>query len=177
MALSPSPERDPFAIDWKVSRLENGNQSSFCYDAWQEVWQCFGGILLGDGYWVGELEAGWPIDYSGKLRPGGLDPMPQWIGVPSEGWAQIGLPQSVNVREADIQVSDGGRVLSMYNASQYGENWLNSVGYWFDSAYQNQYDVGLPDDASYTEELYPWHGYWFEFYGSNRALIVPPGTW
>jgi len=162
-----APTKDPFEVDGRVYRVESANLSQYTYDMWSEPNGWFGGMLLGDGYWV-LLDVAWAVDYTGLIQT------PQWIATCEPGaWVLIGHPQAENTETTDIQMSNGGRVLSFFDASGYGANWVQSIGFWWDNEFQNQYDIGLPDDWAWTTTMQPWHGYTFLMNEPNRAWIIP----
>ena len=71
------PNQSPDDIDGRMYRWENcsgGLISGIC-GVKSEPHGPFGGMLLGDGYWL-HLETDWAVSYSGKNSA--LD---QWIGI------------------------------------------------------------------------------------------------
>ena len=151
-----------------VYRLEYANKSLYLYDMWSEPNGAFGGMLLGDGYWV-LLDNAWAVSYTGLAQE-----IPQWIASSApEGWMQMALPQDHNTDTTQIMMSDGGVVKSLQDASQWGANWVGSTGYWWNNQDQSGYDIGLPDDSPFTTTMTPWHGYQFLVHEPNRAWIIP----
>jgi hypothetical protein len=165
MVLSPS--RDPWELDFRLYRLESANQSMYTFDPWLEPGGPFGGLLLGDGYWV-TLDSDRPVSYS--ARTSSLD---EWTSVCLDGWILLGHPKGHNTYWADCKVHDGGQVKTLYAASRSESKWLDSVGYWFDNQTQSMVDVGLAEDYPTTDKLSSWHGYWFHMLAGGKALIVP----
>ena len=163
-----APFKTPDEVDGRMYRWENCTGSLFIYDLWSEVGSHgpFGGLLLGDGYWM-QLGEEWPVSYSGKNSA--LD---QWIGVCAPGWMIIGQPKDHNTYLADVKVHDGGAVYSMFDAI-ITNSWLDCVGYWWDNQTQSLVDVGIPDCWGSTDILKPWYGYWIQAYRGDLALIVP----
>jgi hypothetical protein len=157
--------------DGRVYRVEAANRSLYMYDMWSEPNGAFGGMLLGDGYWV-LLDEAWAVDYTGLAGP--AHEIPQWIASSApECWMQMAHPQDHNTETTDIKMSDGGVVKSFFDASQWGVNWVYSTGYWWNNLEQSLYDIALPDDWPSTTTMVPWHGYQFLVHEPNRAWIVP----
>ncbi len=162
----PSPE-SVFAgipIDGNLYRWEAASRSLMIYDAWSP--ESYGGILLGDGHWL-QTTAPATISYEGRYQAND-----QWISLPSVGWTLIGQPFNYSTPWANVKVHNGKSVLSMHDATRL-EGWMNSVGYWWDSATQGLCDLGLEEDFAYHTTLQPWHGYWVESYVDNLSLIIP----
>lgn len=158
---------DPTSGDTIIFRWEKANISQYNYDMWNE--DLFGGVTLGDGYWM-FLGLDWPLSYS--VRDLGI---PQWYAVPGvDGEIWVGHPQSHATELSDITVSNGGEVKTFYDASQYGSYWVQSGGLGWDNTIQGQFDIGLPDDwPSGGTQMVPWHGYVFQMYEGNKAWIIP----
>jgi len=157
--------------DGRVSRIESANLSQYTYDTFGEPNGWFGGMLLGDGYWVLLGEEAWAVNYTGLDEE-----YPQWIATCEPGaWVLIGHPQDHETETPDIKMSDGGVVKSFFDASGWGAGWVQSIGFWWDNANQNQHDIGLPDDWPWTTTMLPWHGYTFQMNedAPNRAWIIP----
>jgi hypothetical protein len=159
--------RTPSEVDSRLYRWESANQSQYMYDLWVEPNGAFGGMVLGDGYWL-VLDEIWNSAYSAKKSS--LD---QWISVCTPGWQLIGHTCNEDMPLAQVNMHDGGRIKSMYDASQWGDNWVQSTGYWWENQSQSQYDIGLPEDWPSTDTLYPWHGYWFSALEGRKSLIMP----
>jgi hypothetical protein len=161
------PNRIPDDLDARLYRFENANQSMYLFDMWTEPDGPFGGLLLGDGYWLC-LNSAWPVAYSANASS--LD---EWISVEEPGWLLFGHPKGDYIYWADYKVHDGAQVKTLYEASQFGANWISSVLYWFDSDTQSMVDVGIPDDFPTGETMLPWHGYWCRVFEPGKALICP----
>jgi hypothetical protein len=157
-------EPDPDLIDGRLSRWDAPAQSSVVYDAWAP--DVFGPVNTSAGYWLVSEGSG-SISYEGYVGSG-LD---QWIAV-SPGWNIIGMPFDEATQWGDWKATDGSVTKSLYEASQYGAGWLESMGYWWDAEGQSVVDFGLEDDFPTTTELQPWHGYWVKVY-KKLGLIAP----
>ncbi|MBP6963173.1 MAG: hypothetical protein KBC96_02085 [Armatimonadetes bacterium] len=152
-------------IDGKLTRWDAATQSLYQYDLWTP--EVFGNMLLTDGYWV-------QSDSPGTISYAGLDDnnsMDVWISLPKAGWSLIGNPFNRDFTWADAKVVDGNVTVSLQDAA-YTNNWLSSVGMWWDAGTQSLYDIGLPDDWPYTETMQAWHGYWIQSNVDKIALIL-----
>jgi hypothetical protein len=69
-------------------------------------------------------------------------------------------------------VTDGLVTKTLYAGSQYGENWMQSNGYWWDETTDSLVDFGLPDDWPTTDQLMGWYGYWIKT-NKNVGLFAP----
>jgi hypothetical protein len=145
----------------------------------------FGNLLLGDGYWI-RFDPGDPnqVSFTGITDNDSTD---MWISLPKAGWTIIGHPYSYPQPETapgepyyvgtpylwdNVSVTDGTVTKSMYDACQYGANWLDSTAFWFDSSNQSLINLGLSDDFPQCDSLIAWHGYWVRTFRDNLALIL-----
>lgn len=164
---------DPTQLDGRMYRWESCSQSLYTYDMWSDdhvsngAWGPFGGALLGDGYWVDSF-FDVTFTYSGKKSM-----EDKWVSVCKPGWIILGHPKEQMMPWEDVRVHDGAQIKTLRDASQYGANWLSSVGYWWDAATQSLIDIGIPDDWPSSLDLDKGHGYWFQFYEGNKALLFP----
>lgn len=165
---------DPAQLDSSMQRWESCTQGLYIYDIWSDDhtstggWGPFGGVILGDGYWLTGLTDPFDVTYPGI--PSFFD---EWVSVCEPGWALIGHPKDNDMPWADASVHNGNSIESLFNASLHGLGWLNSYGFWWDATSQGLCDVGIPDDFPTYEDLYRTHGYWFEFYQGNKSLVFP----
>lgn len=160
-------DHTPPEIDSGLYRWESANQSLYMYDSSVEPNGVFGGMALGDGYWMW-LDEVWTFSY--RAKKSWLD---QWVTACSPGWQLIGHTCNEDMPLVQVNVHDGGQIKSMHDASQWSDNWVQSTGYWWDNQTQSGYDIGLPEDGPSTDTLYPWHGYWFCTLESRKSLIMP----
>ncbi len=162
------PDRDPNGIDGRLYRWESCTGSLSSWDMWSEVnaHGPFGGMLLGDGYWL-QIDEDWPVSYSG--RSSSLD---QWIGVCRPGWMIIGHPKDHPTLLDDVEVHAGDRIVSMRDAI-FTEAWVDCIGYWWDEDSRALVDIGIDDCWASMSTLMPWHGYWMLFFRGDISLIVP----
>ncbi|MBP6963459.1 MAG: carboxypeptidase regulatory-like domain-containing protein [Armatimonadetes bacterium] len=162
----PSPDvvLSGIPIDGALYRWEASVGGLYTYDTWTP--DIFGGILLGDGYWMQSPSAK-TISYQGRYQTDD-----QWITLPTAGWTLIGHPFTQSREWENVKVANGIYVLGMSDASHL-EGWMNSLGYWWDSGSQGLYDFGLPEDWVAQTALAPWHGYWVQSNVDDLALIVP----
>ena len=137
------------------------------YDQNSEPNGPFGGVVLGDGYWL-KPPANWPLSYSSLHST-----LSQWIATGPAGKRMIGHPQESDIPMEEVFVHSGREIKTCYDASQWGANWINSKGTFWDNAGSGFLTVGLPDDNPVEEELKPWRGYWFTFKQDNKAFIIP----
>ena len=137
------------------------------YDQNSEPNGPFGGVVLGDGYWL-KPPANWPLSYSGLHST-----LSQWIATGPAGKRMIGHPQESDITMEEVFVHSGSEIKTCYDASQYGAGWINSKGIFWDNVGCGFLTVGLPDDNPVEEELKPWRGYWFTFRQDNKAFIIP----
>lgn len=162
------PDRDPGSLDTRLYRWENCTGGLYVWDSWSEwgVHGPFGGLLLGDGYWL-NIDEDWPVSYSG--RASSLD---QWVGICSPGWVILGHPKDHNTYLADVSIHDGDSICTMTEAVV-TNGWIECAGYWWDSTAQGLVDIGIPACLMSNDTLIPWHGYWVEVYKGGISLIVP----
>jgi len=170
--------QDYWTIDGIVKRQENWNQGLYNFDAAQaplESW--FGGMLLGDGYWVDlSLQSAWAVSYSGKASA--LD---QWYGIKSGGtqlapkWILCGHPKDHYTYWDDATMHDGARIVTMEEASiRPGMlGWIDTSGLWYDNVTKGLKDIGVTEDYPTTQTLLPWHGYWFKVFSPGKSIIFP----
>ena len=167
--LDPSPA-NVFAgvtVNNLLYRIDPATKNQWRYDEIQP--DLFGGMLLGDGYWLLSYEST-PVTYSYQ----GLDDtddMDIWVSLPTQGWSLIGNPFSYNYPWELAKVTDGNVTVSMQTAAK-TNFWLNSIIYRIDSETQNQIWVGIPDDAMLEDALLPKNAYWINTYQDKLALIL-----
>ena len=159
-------------VDARVTRFENANQSSYMYDMWSEPLGPFGGMLLGDGYWV-KLDSAWAVNYSGKNSA--LD---QWYSIKTApGWILLGHPKDHYTYWDDAKMHDGAQIVTMEQASTHPGmlGWIDTLGLWFDNSTQSLKEIGVTEDwpAPGNETLRPWHGYWFKVKVPGKSIIFP----
>ena len=174
-------------ISNQVYRWDTANVSQYRFDEFGEPFGPFGGMLLGDGYWVypGDLWGSTAISYSGINQD-----IPQWIATGAAGWVQIGHPQATNSNMpylydngtpgnpaddyivSDVFMTDGGTVYNLEAVSGRGLNWLVTRGYRFNNQIQGQPSVGCEEDFPDEVILMPWYGYCFEMYVADKAWII-----
>lgn len=166
--LEPSPPTmfGAIPIDYRLFRWDAPTQSLITYDELSP--EDFGNMLLTDGYWI-NMDSVDSFSYDGLDDTDSMDVL---ISLPKAGWTMIGNPYSYNFPWANNKVTDGNQTITITDASQYGANWLYSVGYWWDSSTQSLVDVGLPEDLPTTEEMTPWHGYWVQSNIDKIGLIL-----
>jgi len=168
------------AIDGLLVRYESGVNGSKGYDMWSDPYPGqFGGVILGDGCWLTAPSA-WTLSYKARVQN-----IAQWISPGAAGKCMIATPQNHDVMldpvwyEEDpltgVCMTDGGQILSLYNASLYGEGWIISCGAWWDNLASSMRDVGVGDDGAFDDQLRPWKGYWFTWTAGNadKSMIIP----
>ena len=148
-------------IDGRLSRWDRPGQGTVSYDENDQDY--FGDFSLDQGYWL-MTNAAQTITY--QAYPG--YPGMRTQSLPKAGWSIIGCPFPVEKKWADMRVTNGSATVSLEQARTNG--WINSVGLWWDSQGQGTRDIGLPDDACYTDYLQPWHGTWFRSFADNLTL-------
>ena len=152
-------------IDGTLYRYDAATQTPYLYDYWAP-WN-FGGLLLADGY---TIYCTGPGSYEYDTLSD-VDSMDVWISLPKQGWSQIGNPYSYPYPWANAKVTDGNVTVSMEVAAK-TNNWLQSIGFWFNAAEQSQYDIGLPDDWSFTTDMPVKHSIWIWTWVDKIALIL-----
>jgi len=168
-----APTKQYSEVDGRVTRHENSNQGIYIFDEWSEPLGAFGGMLIGDGYWV-KPPVAWPVNYSGKNSS--LD---QWYGIKSAGtplapkWILVGHPKDHYTLWDDAKMHDGAQIVTMETASTRNLGWIETSGLWFDNSVQGLKDIGVTEDYPATQTLRPWHGYWFKVYSSGKSIIFP----
>jgi hypothetical protein len=150
-------------IDGTLYQWNNRTQGLLIYDSWAP--ETFGNISRADGYW---LQSDSPRAFSTMVYSS--SPTDFIAAVPKTGWALIGNPLANSRSWADTLVTNGLEVQPMVIAAKSRE-WLNSMGYWWDSETQGLYDFGLPEDFVVNTTIEPWHGYWIQTYSDNLSLI------
>jgi hypothetical protein len=153
-----------FELGYHIYRWEQATQGQVPYDDWCPDY--FGGIILGDGWWV-TAPTNWAVSFRGRAAD-----CHQWYTIPTAGWAIMGQPFMHDIEWPDVTVHDGAQVVSMQTAAK-TNNWLNSIGYWWDNPAQGQGCVGIPDDYKETTTLKTWHGYWIYTNRGELSLILP----
>ena len=182
--LSPSTDPDWYtraeAIDGRIIRWDAGTLSSKGFEMWSEPHGEFGGITLGDGYWVTADSAWTTCSYKARVQN-----IPQWISPASATNILIANPQNHDVEldpvnldppqawDTGVMMSDGAQVLSFAGACTYGAGWIGSTGTWWDNAAGSSRDTGVVDDWAYDTRLLAWHGYWFTWLQNYKSMIVP----
>jgi hypothetical protein len=168
------------ALDGRIIRWDAGTGSSKGFDMWSEPHGEFGGAILGDGYWVTADSAWTTCSYKARVQN-----IPQWISPANAAKILIANPQNHNVEldpvnldppqawDTGVMMSDGAQVLSFYDASTYGQSWIQSTGIWWDNAAGSGRDTGVVEDWAYDTRLLAWHGYWFIWLQNYKSMIVP----
>jgi hypothetical protein len=147
-------------IDGLLRRWDRPGQGTVTYDESDPGF--FGSMSLDQGYWL-TTSAARTITY--PAYPGYAGSREQ--SLPKAGWSIIGCPFPVEKKWADMRITNGSTTVSLEQAMLNG--WVNSIGIWWDASGQGRRDVGLPDDACYTDYLQPWHGHWFRTYVNNLS--------
>lgn len=161
---APSSVLGSTPIDGCLYRWDAVGQSLYIYDMWTP--EMFGNMLLTDGYWL-QTDADTTISFSGLDDNNAMD---VWVSLPKAGWSLIGNPFNGDFTWANAKVVDGNVTISLQQAAK-TENWLNSVGLWWDSENQSLNEIGIPDDFPQYEIMQAWHGYWVQSYVDKIALI------
>lgn len=156
----------PIDSDVPLYRYDAATQTQYLYDVWAP-WN-FGNMLLGDGYM---LYCAQPLDYSYDTLSD-VDSMDVWISLPKAGWSLIGNPYSFEFDWNTVKVTDGNTTISLQDASQHGNNWMSSLGYWWKADEQSQYDIGLSEDWSNTTMMPVRHSIWVNSWIDKLALIL-----
>ncbi len=152
-------------IDGNLFRWDSPTLSQVMYDVWAP--DIFGPMTPGDGYlYRTEDPAPYAISYTGYRGTPARNK-----SLPYAGWALIGCPFEKEVNWADVMVTRGTSMVPLRTASQYGNNWMSSIGFWWNNVEQSQYDIGLPEDwPSGGTTLVPWHGYWISTFQDGLTL-------
>ena len=133
----------------------------------------FGGILLGDGYWLGADEPNnfiWQYDGAPDGLPdSGNNMTDMWISLPSPDFTMFGHPFNHPVPLANCLVTDGTQTVSFAQAAANG--WVDGWVWGWDAEGQGWIQV-TPNDPDFPN-LEPFHGYQIQTYVENLALIIP----
>lgn len=155
----------------KLFRWDASGQGYVIYDP--DFPEDFGGILLGDGYWLKADEATnfiWQYDGAPDGLPdSGNNMTDMWISLPIAGFTMFGHPFNHSVPIANCLVTDGTQTVSFATAATIG--WIDGFVWGWDAAGQGFIQV-LPEDFDYPD-LEPFHGYQIQSYVDNLALIIP----
>jgi len=156
-------------IDSKLIRWNAVAQGMHTYNMFDP--ELFGNILFTDGYWLDNISgSNETISFSGLNDN---DTMDIWVSLPKQGWTMIGYPFSYPFLWKNAKVTDGNTTKSLYDASQWGANWISSVGFGWDEVGQGMFDIGIEEyDYPMEVSLRPWHGYWIESKVDKTALIL-----
>ena len=149
-------------VDGYLIRWDNPSQSQYMYDVWNP--SIFGNLNTSEGYWL-MADSPYTFSYQAFAGCAAMRDVP----LPSAGWAIVGCPFLTNAKWEDIMVTNGGTTVGMRTAAK-TNNWLSAFGFWWDSASQSQYDIGLPEDWPSATEMQPWHGYWVNTYVNDLTL-------
>ena len=148
-------------IDGRLTRWDRPGQGSVTYDENDQDY--FGDLSLDQGYWLTTSSAQ-TISYQAY----GKTTASRSQSLPKAGWSIIGCIYDTETPWANMTVTNGTTTVSLEQAMNNG--WVNSIGFWWDAQGQGTRDVGLPDDACYTDNLQPWHGTWFRTFVDNLSL-------
>ncbi len=165
--VDPLPELvlAPNAVDQNLFRFDAPTQGLILYDDWAPEW--YGNMLLTDGFWL-RVQGPARIAYTGLDD---TEKMDICISLPKAGWTLIGMPFKDHEFPWDkVKISDGARTVSLEKGSD--KEWINTVGYWWDSLAQGLMDIGIARDFPQETNLRPWHGYWIESWEDALALIL-----
>ncbi len=150
----PASVMNGIDIDGRLYGWNNATQSLTAYDVWSP--EAFGNMNVENGYWLDSNSAG-AISYEGYPSNATARDIP----LSKSGWAIIGCPFTSNKQWPDTAATHGGQTVPLSTAV-YTNNWLTSIGYWWDATVQSLSDIGLPEDFPSSETLQPWHGYWIQ---------------
>ena len=153
------------ALDQGLYRWDAATQTQYLYDSWAPL--NFGNLLLSDGYF---LFCSGPGSYSYDTLSD-VDSMDVWISLPKQGWSLIGNPYSYPYSWDNAKVTDGNVTVSMQVAAK-TNNWIQSVGFWWNAVEQSQYDIGITEDWSWTTDMPVKHGIWIWTWVDKIALIL-----
>lgn len=124
-----------------------------------------------EGYYLQYNSAG-TIQYRAVAEP--LPQTDRYIPLlATGGWNMIGYPYKTPTELADMHVTDGYRTLTLRQASQLDQGWMQSTGFWWQASNQSQYDADLAEQyPTGGTTMEPWHSYTV---ASHRkcALVIP----
>jgi hypothetical protein len=168
--INPDPQvifagQDFTMGDNQLLRWDAATQTQYVLDTWAP-WN-FGSALLSDGY-ILMLPTGGSYSYDTLSD---VDSMDTWISLPKQGWSLIGNPYSYPYPWENAKVTDGNVTVSMQVAAK-TNNWLQSIGFWWNAAEQSQYDIGIPEDWSSTSDMPVKHSIWIWTWVDKIALIL-----
>ncbi|MBP6963462.1 MAG: family 10 glycosylhydrolase [Armatimonadetes bacterium] len=160
----PASVMNGIDIDGRLYGWNNATQSLTAYDVWSP--EAFGNMNVENGYWLDSNSAG-AISYEGYPSNATARDIP----LSKSGWAIIGCPFTSNKQWPDTAATHGGQTVPLSTAV-YTNNWLTSIGYWWDATVQSLSDIGLPEDFPSSETLQPWHGYWIQTNVDDLTLTI-----
>jgi hypothetical protein len=189
--FDPAPESVLGTFDLMFTagllRFDAPTQAQLAYDPWAMPDTVFGSILLGDGYWLYNPDAG-VVSYSG-VPDGVPDALgaktDMWISLPGNqadgvnagGWHLIGCPFNTDVpidpnwmlNGEGVLFTDGTTVKNWSEAAAAG--WVADSALYFDGAAQAQFSTGyfFNDDDHFRAGK----GYWVKTNVDNLAMILP----
>lgn len=170
---------------YNLSMFEPISGSDFPYDP--ETESFFGGLLLGQGYWLYTDQEQVTIEYNGF--PSGLPDTEggpktdMWISLPGSdfdgdgtceagNWHMVGTPYNhfvdVGVDGANVKFTDGTVVKTWAEASTGSEPWVSPLMFGFSM----NSDVVTGYTSDNLTFLIPSFGYWLETYRPSLAMII-----
>ncbi len=130
-------------IEMNLYRWDGATANQYEYN--DVTVNAFGGVLLGQGYWVRGMSNLTPFSYSYSAL-NDTDDMDIWISLPRAGLHEIGNPFSYNFPWNKVKVTDGNETVSLEVAA-YEKEWIWADAYAWDAVTYNQKSIGL-DEAS-----------------------------
>ncbi|MDI6827335.1 MAG: family 10 glycosylhydrolase [Armatimonadota bacterium] len=151
-------------IDLKLFRYSRTTWSFIVYDQWSPG--DFGPCKTDEGYW---LLADGPKTISYQAYAGGPTQRSTTLG--NNCWNIIGCPFTTDKNWENAEVTHAGTTVPLRIASK-ENNWLDSVGWWWDNLSQSLQTLGLSEDWPATDCLQPWHGYWVKTNTNDVVLTL-----
>lgn len=152
-------------LNGNVARWDPITRSNISYD---ELFEDFGNMLVGDGYWVLKFSAGTTnVSYQGVDVSGD-----HWISLPRAGWTLIGYPNNTptSVALASVSVTNGIETKSWDDATAAG--WVAGYAYTWDNSVSSNIPIGT-DGIADLDSIEKGKGAWVQSNQDNLALIVP----
>jgi uncharacterized lipoprotein YddW (UPF0748 family) len=150
-------------IDANLFRWDAPTQSQVMYDMWRP--DIFGDLQMGDGYMYRD---GNSRSISYQAYSGG--PAQRDVSIPLAGMALIGCPFDRSINWEKALVTKNGVTVDIRTATK-TNNWMQSIGFWWNAAEQSQYDMGFWDDwPSGGTTINPWRAYWIVTFTDGLTL-------
>jgi hypothetical protein len=179
----------------KLVRWDSVMLSLRSYASLFEPHGVFGGIILGDGYWISPNAVQWPqtggfptpITYKARVQS-----IPQWIAPGQANKCLVANPVNFRVMcdpvnyvpvylwNQGIMMVDGAQTVSFRQARSPiaggSLGWIITKGSWWKNSTQSWQTIGCANDLLVnTKIMEPWMGVWWTWKAGfeDTSMIVP----